>query len=351
MNTASLAAFFTRIIQYRFTAHLAFWVGLISIVLYTSISESDKSALEFQKTHPYFAAEMLVFLIVMAIPVYSNLYVLMPRLFYPRKLVLYFVLLIGMVGAMTLIDYWVLGKFIPIFTKTNWGQQLINHTFFIILTMPAKLYRDSMRKQLNLRELQAKQYKAELDLLRAQINPHFLFNTLNNLYALTLEKSDDAPDVVLRLSTMMRYLLESSRADTVPLAQEVSFLNNYFSLEKIRLKTTTDIHFETQGDYETLPIAPMLLIPFAENAFKHGANRAIEGGFVHAVLRCEPNELLFYVENNLPDSQIPASVSTGMGLANVRRRLELLYPNAAELEIQQENTTFRVQLRICPFPA
>jgi LytS/YehU family sensor histidine kinase len=199
-------------------------------------------------------------------------------------------------------------------------------------------------------ELQNQTVASELRFLKTQINPHFLFNTLNSLYALTLKKSDDAPEVVLRLSEMMRYMLYECNEPQVPLTKEVAYIENYLNLEKLRLSKTIDLKFNVSGDTSNLSISPLLFIPFIENSFKHGVANQIGEGFVHIDLICKEKELSFCVENSRTQNNSlghhSGKRSGGIGLINVKRRLDLLYPNKNKLKIEEGLNTYKVCLCI-----
>ena len=199
-------------------------------------------------------------------------------------------------------------------------------------------------------ELQNQTVASELRFLKTQINPHFLFNTLNSLYALSMKKSDDAPEVVLRLSEMMRYMLYECNEPQVPLAKEVSYIENYLSLEKLRLPESIDLQFRVSGDITNLQIAPLLFIPLIENSFKHGVANQIGKGFVHIELISDDKELRFYVENSFAKKgyspEREQQKNGGIGLSNVQRRLDLLYPGKNTLKIEDVADTFKVCLSI-----
>ncbi|MBC6993851.1 histidine kinase [Neolewinella lacunae] len=192
--------------------------------------------------------------------------------------------------------------------------------------------------------------QSELRFLKSQINPHFLFNTLNSLYALTLKKDDKAPDIVIKLSEMMRYMLYECNEPRVPLRKEINYLRNYLDLERLRQRKGIDIQLEVSGAVTDQMVAPLMFIPFLENSFKHGVNAAINDGFVKASLHAEDRSVRFIIENS-KGSIMPSQVhgnrpSGGIGLVNVRRRLDLLYPNAYELEIKESPATYAVHLSL-----
>ncbi|WP_234605349.1 sensor histidine kinase [Dyadobacter chenwenxiniae] len=183
----------------------------------------------------------------------------------------------------------------------------------------------------------------ELAYLRAQLNPHFLFNTMNNLYGLSLTEPARTPDVVLRLGEMMRYMLYESNETYVPLTREIEYVIGFIELEKLRYAQQTNVDFIVEGNVNGVLIAPLLLISFVENAFKHG--QLHEAQFpVRIELSVSKEILHFETQNRLVTQQHDSS--GGIGLRNVRRRLSLLYPDKHILRVWQEQDTFRVRLEI-----
>ncbi|MCB9081671.1 MAG: sensor histidine kinase [Lewinellaceae bacterium] len=191
--------------------------------------------------------------------------------------------------------------------------------------------------------LKADKAKAELALLKSQINPHFFFNTLNNLYALTINQSPEAPEVILKLAEMMRYVIYDSREAFVPLEQEVRYLQNFIELHQIRHHQQVDVQFR-QHTAPGMYIAPLLLMILVENAFKHGVERQPENAFVHLDLETTAQTIVFRVTN----SQELASAPTGggIGLENLRKRLALIYPKKHTLILQTTPGVFVAELQI-----
>jgi sensor histidine kinase YesM len=194
-----------------------------------------------------------------------------------------------------------------------------------------------------LKTVESKKSKAELALLKSQINPHFFFNTLNNLYGLTVEKSDDAPSVVLKLSDMMRYTIYMGKEDFVPLKDEIEYLKNYIELHKIRYHKTVDIAFthSYESDYQ---IAPLLFIIPLENAFKHGVERLTEDAYIHMNLKTEDGVIHFDIENNF--GTLEAQKNVGIGLDNLKQRLKLLYPGRHKIQIEVKEDLYKLSLKI-----
>jgi len=194
-----------------------------------------------------------------------------------------------------------------------------------------------------MKTLESKKTKAELSLLKNQINPHFFFNTLNNLYGLTVEKSDDAPNVVLKLSDMMRYTIYMSKEDFVPLKDEVDYLKNYIELHKIRYQKKVDIQF-TYSNISDYQIAPLLYIIALENAFKHGAEKLTVHAYIHINISTNDGTILFEIENNFEAPE--SNQDFGIGLDNLKQRLQLLYPKKHQLIIESSNSVYKFTLKL-----
>lgn len=193
-------------------------------------------------------------------------------------------------------------------------------------------------------EAQNEKKATELSYLKLQVNPHFLFNTLNSIYSLSLEKSDKTPSAIVKLSELMRYVTTEVSADFVPLSKEVKYISNYIELQRIRLVETATIDFLIEGETESQMIAPLLLIPFIENAFKFGVNPE-ESSLIRIHLTIKEKQLALSVYNRKvkPDHNMQ---SDGTGLKNVRQRLELIYPDSHMLSIQDLEKEFTVQLTL-----
>ncbi len=197
------------------------------------------------------------------------------------------------------------------------------------------------------KQVEGERLRAELALLKHQLNPHFFFNMLNTIYALIEQRPDDAQSALHKLSKMMRYMLYDTEAEFSRLEQEVSFLNNYIDLMRLRLlpSTSLDVHLgPVRGD---MSIPPLLFVPFVENAFKHGVSAQRDSKIA---IRLEQDQdcLRFQTVNSVFRQQAAADLSAGIGLSNIRQRLELLYPGQYELAIHHDDDIFTVNLSICP---
>ncbi|GAB4014764.1 hypothetical protein GCM10028773_02450 [Spirosoma koreense] len=203
-------------------------------------------------------------------------------------------------------------------------------------------------KQQAYEQIDREKLQAELQLLKSQIHPHFLFNTLNNLYGLTLQKSDHSPSVVVKLSELLRYMLYECNASEVLLLQEIEFMRNYIGLEQLRYGDRLDMSVSISGEYEDKLVAPLLLVPFLENAFKHGTSEQLEQAWMHVDLSVQGSTLKFKVINSREStpSDAPTPYMGGIGLQNVKKRLQLLYADRYDLRITAEAETFMITLTL-----
>lgn len=286
--------------------------------------------------------------------VYFNLLYLVPNYLTKKRFLTYCGLLIMATLIITPLKVLVLYfKFsgLPqiqddLLTNMNW-YFLIN--FFIAGTSTIiKIVTDWARHLREKQELQTQTMQSELRFLKSQINPHFLFNTLNNLYALTLKKSDKAPDIVIKLSEMMRYMLYECNEKEVLLSKEINYIKNYLDLERLRQGKNVNIHFEVIGEPGDYKVAPLMFTPFLENSFKHGLSHNISQGYVDMKLNISQDQVSFYIENSKPDTPMPKSDrrSGGIGLVNIHRRLNLLYPDSYDLKIEDRPQSYAVQMNL-----
>lgn len=201
-------------------------------------------------------------------------------------------------------------------------------------------------EQIQKQQAESEKLTAELELLKAQLHPHFLFNTLNNLYSLVYEKSDKAPKMLMRLSGLLSYVLYECKADEVLLTKTISFIKDYVTLEKERYGDRLDVSLNFSGDIENRRIAPMLLQPFIENAFKHGTSEQLGKVWMSIDLSVKGNHLYFKVINSCDNSPAADPEKKGVGIENVRKRLELLYPGKFELLNGFEKDVYIVSLSL-----
>lgn len=272
--------------------------------------------------------------------IWINHFILIPYILDKKWYLLFGILLVGTIFLAASIRGYEQGKdfkyafkmFFFLFYTTGSGMA----AFF--------LRRNSIIKKENI-EKERLQREIELKYLKEQVNPHFLFNSLNSIYALSRQKSPETPDLVMQLSELMRYQLESSKKDAVLLKEELEFIENYLLLEEKRLSKRSAIEFLIKGEFIGLKIAPMLLIPFVENAIKHGAQSTNEKSSIDVTVSVKNTQLNLIVENSKPSNTV-VSDRKGLGLENVKRRLNLLYPDSYTLDILDQSDTFQVRLTI-----
>jgi LytS/YehU family sensor histidine kinase len=285
--------------------------------------------------------------------VYINLGYLIPRFLSQKNFMTYCLLLVAMVAVFTPIK--VLLLYITYEEVDPREFLVMNQQYiFLLLFMIAggstviKIISDWQRHQRDRKDLETQRMQSEIKFLKSQINPHFLFNTLNSLYALTLKKSDKAPEIVIKLSEMMRYMLYECNERRVPLQKEVNYIENYLAMEKLRQSDQSDIQFKVEGQITNQTIAPLLFIPFLENSFKHGLNHQINEGYVHVIMKVLDQKLLLRIVNSKPNHNVmPVEKQNGgIGLVNVRRRLNLLYPNQYKLDIEENGVAHTVELSL-----
>ena len=337
----------------RILSHAGFWVAYLLINVFTAVRYyPDRN----------FSSLILQYLVSFPVDIlatYLTVYGLYNWFLFKRKYLLFALTFIGTAIFMILLQRVIMYKitypvFLPgrqlpySFFDINWLYSFTNIFLVVGVVSVIKLSKISFEQQENTRELDMQKKDAELKFLKAQIHPHFLFNTLNNLYALTLDKSDKAPEVVLKLSDLLNYMLYECNEQHVLVTKEIHLLEDYLSLERIRYGEKLNLNFKVSGEIVGKRLAPMLLLPFAENAFKHGASKLRKDANVSILLDCTENILSFSVRNSfslLPDQDV-AGYTEGIELKNVKRRLELIYPEKHKLLLGQTDKEFSIHLTI-----
>lgn len=202
-----------------------------------------------------------------------------------------------------------------------------------------------LRTEQTRKETENEKLNTELSFLKSQINPHFFFNTLNNIYSLAVVRSEKTAPAIMKLSAIMRYILTETQRDFVPLSNEVDFINNFIDLQKVRLTEKVILHFSTEGSVDNLLVAPLLFIPFVENAFKYGVSTK-ESSSINIEIKTKGNAIYFTAVNYIVPTENNLMDNTGIGINNVKRRLELMYPGKHSLITSQKDNYYIVQLEI-----
>jgi two-component system LytT family sensor kinase len=215
-----------------------------------------------------------------------------------------------------------------------WGSTLVELTLYV------------SSKEKAILSIEKEKLDTEIKFLKSQINPHFLFNVLNNIYSLTVIKSDKAPENLLRLSGMLRYMLYDSNEEKVALGKEIEYLENYIKLAELKDSRGLKIQVALDKSQPNLRIAPLLFIPFVENAFKHSKIEDLKNGFININLSVSNDHLVFNIENSIPNIRISKDDVGGIGLANTKQRLHLIYPDKHFLDISDDRSTYSVILNI-----
>ena len=327
----------------RWLSHSSFWLVFLMVIIILDFSNTGWPLVFFNK---------LVDISFYALIVYVNLLWLIPKYLTSKKFGIYVGLLL--LGVFILTPIKILIQVLLLAGEPSFQLYYIKNQSYYFLSMflvgsTSTLYNimiEWFRHQSEKLELKTQTMRSELKFLRSQINPHFLFNTLNSLYALTLKKSDDAPEIVLKLSEMMRYMLYECNERRVPLFKEIAYVKNYIDLEKLRQHNQVDININIDGEVNNQTIAPLILIPFIENSFKHGLNSQIKHGYVNIDLVLTDNHLNFTVKNSKLSNEPRKDYkkSGGIGLVNVKRRLNLIYPDQYHLKIRNEPNNYTVTL-------
>lgn len=322
--------------------HVLFWLALYIILI----------ILDQNQNISYVLIRELVNVSFFAVMVYLNIYLLFPYYMTKKNLLVHLatiaVAAILITPIKTLTFYLTSSSFadMQVYFLNNQPSIFLSTFFIGIASTIYSIMNDWLLSQREKKELQAQTLQSELKFLKSQINPHFLFNTLNSLYALTLKKSDQAPEIVLKLSEMMRYMLYECNVPQVPLQKEVNYLTNYLELEKLRQGKRMKIDFSVVGEPKNQRIAPLMFMAFIENCFKHGISNQITEGFVNIVLHINADSVKMDIENSKAPIRPSATSkkSGGIGLVNVRRRLNLLYPDKHTLKVSENPNTYKVEL-------
>lgn len=327
--------------------HFLYWLLITAFFIY------EKKYMIYKAGLPSFIACVTFRVGLLMAVAYINLQYLLPKFLLKGKYLRYILsVLLSIAGYLilqALFDIFLYGYVLgPMRRNRLW--ETISYNFFstlwyIGIVVAIKLSMDWYEQKRVLEKTAVEQLQAEVNYLRSQLNPHFLFNVLNNLYGLTLKKSDAAPDMVLKLSEMMEYMLYQTNTDKVPLESEIQYLQNYIELERVRYGNHAEFIFEVEGATENHMIAPLLLLPLVENAFKHGVSKSAQKAWLRCYIECGHLQLSVKVENNKQSQKSP-SLNGGIGLANLQRRLNLLYPGRHSLQIDDAPERFSVFLKL-----
>jgi hypothetical protein len=330
----------------------SFWV-LVPVLLAGDLGKADR-----------FIVRNLVVLAGIALVVIANLELLLPRLFFRNKQVAYVLAGLALLLAVVWLVDWEAAPWADYFHRPQpkgkngehdglsprqWMRVLSDAMPYFTAWIGSALFEMAAyarRKEKEMAVLRSEKLESELKFLKSQVNPHFLFNALNNIYTLSVLKSDAAPENLLKLSAMLRYVLYDCKEATVPLGKEIEYLRHFIALNLLKDSRGLNVKATLDESRPQLRIAPMLFIPFVENAFKHSKVEDLANGWIDIQLKTEENAVVLEVKNSLPKESFTKNEAGGIGLENVRRQLELLYPGRHELRIGKGETEFGVYLKI-----
>ncbi|TPN83457.1 sensor histidine kinase [Aquimarina algicola] len=334
--------------------HLIFWLVYFIFTTFRWGSYFNDYVYSFKTTVLGFAIHMTL--------CYFNIYFLMPKFVYKRKYILYIILVIASLYVMLLVKFyltyflvshnvWPEGPAVTNELTFNYAIEMMLGELYVMTFVAAiKVTLDWLREHKKLVDVEKLQLETELRFLRTQISPHFFFNTLNNIYSLSVEKSDKTPKTILKLSELMRYLLHETKQKRQSLTNEIMYLQNYVDLERIRYGDALNVSINISGDIENKQIAPMLLLTFIENSFKHGANKNLGQINIDIDFKVVDDFLYFRISNPIPSTTNHDQLwfqPKGIGIENVKKRLELGYNKEDyHLDLKTEHNQYIVNLKI-----
>lgn len=340
--------------QYKIFGHILFWIASTSFLCFIFYLNSRNFNLAL-------FAKAFITNVGFALAVYLNLYVLIPEFLKKKSYIFYVFWLVVLLTLSSLliqlIIVYPLRNLLEVtenFSKfsTDTHSAFFFATFFYVLISSfLKFIKDWISMQdLNykLANIEKQKLAAELKSLKGQLNPHFLFNSLNNIYSLALIKSDKVPDLILKLSDLMRHIIYESRENYISLDKELEFVDNFIALQKIRTSDKIKIEYTKTGEIPSGKIAPLLFEPFIDNAFKHGLPGTENDDFINiSILFTKNNFVEFILNNNYEDTPNWNNKNSGIGIENVKQRLQHLYnKDEYSLEIKKEKQIFSVNLQL-----
>lgn len=333
---------FNRLLKVRILQHILFWC--LSFLILLNIF---KVSAEIKQIDLVYTA---IFHLPILLVVYLNLRFLFPFFLENRKYFLYGISVLILVASgagfyIILFDSWIDYVFSSYYFIAYYGFFDIS-LYLIIYVFLTSLFRLA-RGWFRLQEIEKEKTMAELKALKSQINPHFLFNSLNSIYSLSRKNSTQVPEKVIQLSDLMRHIIYDSDVEFILLPKEIEMIGNYIELQNLRTPEKEKIELEVIGEIEGRKVAPLIFLPFVENSFKHGLKSGAENPYVKIKIEVLPNDLIFEIENSKgKTTEIIESKYKGIGIENVKKRLDLIYPNQHSLKISETESIFKVILQI-----
>jgi sensor histidine kinase YesM len=325
--------------------HLVFWMLLFGIWYFLRYEDYSSPTRAFQVT--------LIKVIDLAVMISITNYLLIPKLLYQKRYALFGLCFVVLVVTSSILKMQVLGHLMnnpALFSlsgnlKARFYDNVIPHFFLVIAGGAIKLMLDYGKLQQRMAETAREKAEAELNFLKSQINPHFLFNSLNSVYFLIDKKNDGARNALHKFSEMLRYQLYEMNGDRIPIDKEIRYLQDYVDLQKLRNDENFSISFQCPSEVNGFTIEPLLLIPFVENAFKHISHFKDRPNYIRVEMDLSNKDFSFHVKNSTEHLE-KSPAHEGIGLANVKRRLDLLYPGKHALKISEGENEYGVTLHI-----
>ena len=329
--------------------HASFWAVYISFFVYYVSSFQHGPDIDWARIVVIVAVHMVGAMLIS----YINYFYFLPKFLFRKKVGMFIVVFVVafsiIVFSRLQLERYFTERFFEehdyLYRPRFVVQLVFSNLSIVIFVSLLRFAADWLDLQTTRKEIEKEKLTAELNFLKAQVNPHFLFNTLNNLYYLAYSKSDNTAEVIEKLSRMMRYMIYDSNYPQVQLAKEIEYMQNYISLEKLRLSDNVKINFSIEGDIDTVRITPLILITFLENAFKHGVTSTSKESWIEVSLVSKPGSVQFLVSNSKPGST-NSEEKSGIGLQNVKRRLDLSYPGKYKLDMDEQANDYRVTLSL-----
>jgi sensor histidine kinase YesM len=338
--------------KFKISSHVLFWFCSIIFAISAFYVASDHRL----ALNSNLFLRALIPNIGFALAVYLNLYLLIPKFLKSKNYIFYtFWLIILLAVSAILIQcifvYFLKTKSFADQFRSMFSSHFFTAAFYVGVTSLIKFVKDWIQLQeinFKIAQIEREKLEAELNTLKSQLNPHFLFNSLNNIYSLALTNSPRTPEIILKLSDLMRHVLYESRENFIPVKNELNFLTNFIELQKIRLNNQVDIQYSIKGNVPEMKIIPLIFEPFIDNAFKHGLRNPAPSPYIHISINFQPEILQFKIKNNYDCTQPgKTSKSSGIGLKNIERRLEFLYtPGEYKYETTKTDDTFTIQLEV-----
>ncbi len=343
---------FRKLWKNRFFLHVLFWIGILMVfgIPYMTL-EGDRLTMLY---------DLLILLPVKMVAAYFTIYFLLPKFLLKKQYLNFFLLLFFSAAVFGLINrllqFYIIS---PLYYPETymglhfWKPSHLLYGIISIYTVVAiataiKLLKQFYDNQKLQEQLNKEKLEAELNLLKAQIHPHFLFNTLNNLYGLALANSEKTAEGILKLSGLLDYMLYECNVPKISLDKEIKLISDYLALERLRYGKRLKVEFNQNGNTMGKQIAPMLILPFVENSFKHGSSKKTKQVNISINLNVVNHRMILDVENSKPahESSDPSGYTEGIGLKNVKKRLELLYNSQYILDINENELNFNIHLEL-----